>query len=206
MARILDLFLNLNGVKACTAYPDAKSLFEGLVLETPGAVHCLSSKIAGAIYKLGKQFQLLDADIEELMCDCITLLIEKIRAGKYEFQGNEPASYAIEIAKYKVRSFRRNITRDTTMEITAAHEQIGEEEVHFSSFEQYELLQRLLWKVGDSCANLIRLRYLEELKDKDVIAQKMTQYSTVNALKNQRAQCVKKLIELVKAEADYWTF
>lgn len=200
MARFLNLFQNLSGVKACSAYPDAKSLFEGLVLEAPGAVHCLSLKIAGSIYMLGKQFQLLDDDIEEMMCDCITLLIEKIRAGKYEFQGNEPASYAIEIAKYKVRSFRRNITKDATMELTVAHEQIGEEEVHFSSFEQTELLQRLLRKVGYSCENLIRLRYLEELKDKDVIAQKMTQYSTVNALKNQRAQCMKKLIELAKAE------
>jgi RNA polymerase sigma factor (sigma-70 family) len=197
MTKILDFFLNPSGIKACNAYPDGKSLFEGLAQEAPDAIRCLSSKIAGPIYKIGKQFQLSDEDIEEMMCDCITLFVEKIRAGKYEFQGNEPASYAIEIARYKVRSFHRNKIKDATSELTEVHEQIGEEEVHFSSFEQTELLESLLQKVGDNCENLIRLRYLEGLKDKDVVAKKMTQYNSIDALKNKRAQCMKKLRALV---------
>jgi DNA-directed RNA polymerase specialized sigma24 family protein len=201
MTRILDLFLKTNGVKACNAYPDPKSLFEGLAEEAPAAVRCLSSKIAGSIYKLGKQFQLLDEDIEELMCDCITLLIEKIRAGKYAFKGNDPASYAIEIAKFKVRNYRRNVVKDATKSLTAEQELIVEEEAHFSSFEQTELLQSLLQKVGDNCEKLIRLRYIDECKDMDVIAQKTTQYTTVDALKNKRAQCLKKLIALAKQQA-----
>lgn len=196
MARILDIFLNRSGNKACNAYPDSESLFHGLAVEASGAIRCLSSKIAGSVYKTGKLYQLVDDDIEELMCDCITLLIEKIRVGKYEFQGYDPATYAIEIAKNKARNFRRQTDRNITRELTPAHDPADDDEIHLSSFEQTELLERMLQKIGDNCRNLIRLRYLEEMKDKDVIAQKLTQYSTVDALKNHRAQCMKKLVEL----------
>ena len=50
MTKILDFFLNPSGIKACNAYPDGKSLFEGLAQEAPDAIRCLSSKIAGPIY------------------------------------------------------------------------------------------------------------------------------------------------------------
>ncbi|MBV6442803.1 MAG: sigma-70 family RNA polymerase sigma factor [Haliscomenobacteraceae bacterium CHB4] len=198
MARILDIFLNRGGNKHCHAYPDPKSLFDGLEREAPGAIRCLSAKIAGSVYKTGRLYQLVDDDIEELMCDCITLMIEKIRAGQYAFQGYDPATFAIEIAKNKVRNFRRNADRNATGELTPAHELAEDDEIHLSSLEQTELLETLLQKISDNCRNLIRLRYLEEIKDKDAIARQLTQYSTVDALKNHRAMCMKKLVELAQ--------
>lgn len=198
MARILDIFLNRSGNQACHAYPDPESLFGGLVLEAPGAIRCLSSKIAGSIYKIGRMNQLSDDDIEELLCDCITLLIEKIRAGKYQFQGYAPASYAIEIAKNKARNFRRHNNRHISNELAPMDDLADTFENHLSSLEQTELLEKLLQQIGEKCRNLIRLKYLDEIKDKDAIAQQLTPYTTVDALKNHRAKCMKKLVELAQ--------
>jgi hypothetical protein len=51
--------------------------------------------------------------------------------------------------------------------------------------------------LSDNCRQLIRLKYIDEWPDKTVIEQKMTQYTTVDALKNKRAQCMKKLTEML---------
>lgn len=192
MARILDLFLNRGSNKACHRYPDARALLAALQGEEGEAIRCLSSKISGSVYQIGKNFRLVDDDIEELHCDCIMIFMDKIRAGKYEYAGNEPATYVVEIAKRRVYHYARKAGRNTTNDLDFDRA----DEPEWDTLEQIELLQGLLARLNDNCQKLIRLKYLEEQKDKDVIEQKLTQYSTVDALKNHRAQCMKKLTEL----------
>ncbi|MCC7245147.1 MAG: sigma-70 family RNA polymerase sigma factor [Saprospiraceae bacterium] len=194
MARILDFFLDRKTNRACQAYPDAQSLFNGLQQEESNAIRCLSSKISGSIFQIGKGYQLTDDDIEELICDCITICIQKIRTDQYVFQGYDPASFVIEIAKNQVKNIKRKSQKHETSDLEQFNDP-GEEMVAGSG-ESTEILQRLLQKLDDSCQNLIRLKYLEELKDKDIIEQGITQYTTVDALKNHRAKCMKKLVEL----------
>ena len=158
MARILDLFLNRTTNKSCTHYPDARLLVEGLRREEAAAIQCLSSKISGSVYRIGKGFQLVDDDIEELHCDCIMVFIEKIRSGKYEYQGYDPATYVIEIAKNKVRNFQRHAGKNASTDLTSVPDQPDDPD--------YGSLQ-----------------------------QNLTQYSTVDALKNKRAECMRKLTE-----------
>ncbi len=192
MARILDLFLNRGSNKACHRYPDARALLAALQGEEGEAIRCLSSKISGSVYQIGKNFRLVDDDIEELHCDCIMIFMDKIRAGKYEYAGNEPATYVIEIAKRRVYHYSRKAGQNTTNDLDFDRA----DEPEWDTLEQIELLQGLLARLNDNCRKLIRLKYLEEQKDKEVIEQKLTQYSTVDALKNHRAQCMKKLTEL----------
>lgn len=179
------------------AYPHALALFEGLEKEEDEAIRCLYARISGSIIKIGKGYGLLEEDIEELLGDSIATLLLKIRSGQYVFQGYDPATYAIEIAKNKVRHFKKR----NTVEWSEVMD-IPEEEPSFTNKESVEVLERLLSHLGENCQKLIRLKYLEGVRDKDAIEQQLTQYTTVDALKTHRAQCMKKLVEIGQKYAD----
>ena len=59
-------------------------------------------------------------------------------------------------------------------------------------------LEKLLARLDPNCQNLIRLKYLEERRDKDVIEGNLTRYASVDALKNQRSKCMKKLVDIAQ--------
>lgn len=194
MARILDIFLDRKANRSCEKYPDHGSLFGGLKQEEAAAIRCLSARVSGSIFSIGKGYSLTDDDIEELICDCITICLQKIREGQYVFQGHSPATFVIEIAKNRARNFRRSATRHHTSDLETIGEHPGEAD--FGSLAETELLEQLLFKLEKNCQNLIRLKYLEERRDKEVIEEKLTQYTTVDALKNHRSKCLKKLVEI----------
>lgn len=197
MARILDVFLDRKTNRICEKYPDPGALFAGLAREETEAIQCLSARVSGSIFNIGKTYRLTDDDIEELICDCITICLQKINEGKYIFQGYSPATFVIEIAKNRVRNFQRNALRHETTDLQTLSEQANEPD--FAGLAETELLEKLLAQLEPNCQNLIRLKYLEERRDKDVIEQKLTQYTTVDALKNHRSKCMKKLVEIAAA-------
>ncbi|MEP7268489.1 MAG: sigma-70 family RNA polymerase sigma factor [Saprospiraceae bacterium] len=175
-------------------YTDHQSLFNGLKNEDSAAIKYLFSKVSGSIYHLGKKYLLPDEDIEELKYDCLTLIIQKIRADKYIYQGFDPATYVIEIAKNKVRMYSEKNKRNTVKLLDDSMDIAEDTDITDSS--PTDILNRLLNTLTDNCKKLISLKYLEERRDKEVIELKLTQYTTVDALKNQRAQCMKKLSEM----------
>lgn len=194
MARILDLFLDRKSNRTCEKYPDHGALFVGLKGEETEAIQCLSARVSGSIFNIGKGYRLSDDDIEDLICDCITIGLQKIREGKYTYQGYSPTTFVIEIAKNRARNLRRSVLKHETEHI----ETIGErgDEPEYGGVAETELLEKLLAQLEKNCQNLIRLKYLEERRDKEVIEEKLTQYTTVDALKNQRSKCLKKLVEI----------
>jgi len=165
-------------------------LFEGLQREESAAIRNLYKRMESHAYKMGHHHGLSGEDIEELIGDCVALVLLKIRTGQYVFQGYDPVTFAIEIAKNKVRHFKTK----PTVSLGEAADQTTEPDL--ASREDAILLERLLLQLPDNCQKLIRLKYLEGIKDKDTIELKLTQYTTVDALKNQRARCMKKLTAL----------
>jgi DNA-directed RNA polymerase specialized sigma24 family protein len=194
MASILDLFLDRKTNRACSSYPSHEALFAGLAREEAGAIRCLSARISGRVFNIGKRQGLAAEDIEELICDCIVLLLQKIRSGKYVFQGFDPATFGIEIAKKRVNNFRRQALKHEAVGLELLGDRAGEPD-YAGRFET-ELLEKLLDRLDEGCRDLIRLKYLEERRDKEVIEQKLTRYATVDTLKNQRSKCMKKLVDL----------
>lgn len=194
MARILDIFLDRKSNRSCEKYPDHAALFAGLEREETEAIQCLSSRVSGSIFKIGKGYRLPDDDIEDLICDCITIGLQKIREGKYMFQGYSPATFIIEIAKNRARNLRRSVLKHETEDIDTIVERVDEPE--YGGVAETELLEKLLAQLEKNCQKLIRLKYLDERRDKAVIEEKLTQYTTVDALKNQRSKCLKKLVEI----------
>ena len=190
MGRLLNFLLDRGSRHNSAAYPDMADLFEGLKREENEAIRVLYSRISAPLFKMGKTYGLSEEDVEELIGDCIALLLLKIRTEQYVFQGYDPATYAIEIAKNKVRHFKK---RNTAELMEVANIAV---EPEYTSWESVEMLEKLLSQLPPNCQNLIRLKYLDEMRDKDIIEQKLTQYTTVDALKNHRAQCMKSLIAL----------
>lgn len=198
MARILDFFLNKSARKACLAFPDYESLIGGLLQGNSSAIQCLSSKIAGNVYKIGKGFNLRNEDIEELQCDCILIFMDKLKKGQFVYQGYSPAAFVLEIARKRVRFVARQAQKRATQDLDAGYEPVEEEEAFPGSQLRIEQLSALFKLLGENCQKLIQIHYLDGLKDKEVIEKSLTQYTTVNALKNHRAKCMKMLVERAK--------
>jgi RNA polymerase sigma factor (sigma-70 family) len=196
MAKLRSLFSFFLPV-VNSAYPDAASLFQGLEAEESAAIGFLYTKIAPAVSQLGLQYNLSEEDIEELAGDCIALLIQKIRNKEYVFQGYSPVTYTVEIAKNKAKTFHKKKQRFHFLPLEAIPDQPEETPDDPTDWQQTRTMENLLARLSENCRQLIRLKYLDEWPDKTVIEQKMTQYTTVDALKNKRAQCMKKLTEML---------
>lgn len=194
MARLLPLFSTQHSKNECLKYNTPALMYEGLKNEDAAAIRCLSNRISGQIILIGNAHKLKTEDIEELICDSITLLIQKIRSGQYVFQGYEPSTFAIEIAKNRANNYRRMQEKNATVVLEPYHDSIDEPDSDF--MDDWKMLEVLLSRLNEKCNNLIRLKYIDQKKDKDVIELQLTSYTTVDALKNHRAQCMKKLIEL----------
>lgn len=196
MSRILEAFFKRESVRDNQKYLDQASLFNDLEKEDASAIRFLYSKCSATIYNLGKQFNLTDEDIEELICDCITLLLFKIREGNYTFQQSSPSTYVIEVAKNKVRNYSRKGIKYQSIDLESAAEPFFE--MDYVGSDNEELVNKLLLKLDSNCQKLIRLKYIEEFKDSEIISTGLTQYTTMDALKNHRSKCMKKLVELTQ--------
>lgn len=196
MSRILETFFKRESRWDNQKYLDHATLYFDLKKEDATAIRYLYSKCSASIYNLGKQFNLTDEDIEELICDCITLLLFKIREGGYIYQQNSPSTYVIEVAKNKVRNYSRKGNKYQSVDLESAAEPIFE--MDYMGSHNEELVNTLLLKLDSNCQKLIRLKYIEEFKDSEIISTGLTQYTTMDALKNHRSKCMKKLVELTQ--------
>ncbi len=162
--------------------------------ENSRAIQHLYSKCNKQISHLAKSYKLSNEDTEELICDCMVLFIQKLQSNEYSYQGWDPISYVIEIAKFKSRNYYRRSIKHSPAELTQMESSIPDQ-IHGGSIPEVEI-EIFLSKLDENCQKLIRLKYLDELRDKDIIDLKLTQYSNINSLKNHRSKCMKKLIEI----------
>lgn len=195
MGRMFQIYNNFLGLSS--KYGNKEVLYEGLKAEDPSAIHFLYAKIFTFVTRLGQENKLTDQHIEELLNDAITILIQKIRNEEYSYHGNSPSTYAIEIAKLNVNNYRRQMNHHKTDDFSQAiiHE-VPASNNHNDDLEQVEYY---LSRLDPICQKLIRLKYLDEWKDAEIIENNFTHYTTVDSLKNQRKKCFGKLVNMAKA-------
>lgn len=196
MSGFLNVLLGRQSAKDCQAYTSDELLFGGLQAEESGAIRCLYTRVAPFVYKIARNGGLPDTDIEELIGDAIATLLLKIRSGAYVFQGYSPATFAVEVAKNKMMHRLRKLKKQQMEPLSEQFDQAEEEDNNPANWEAVEQLNRFLNAISPGCQQLIRLKYLEEKRDKEVIEQQLTPYTTVDALKTHRARCMKKLVEM----------
>lgn len=173
---------------------------ENLSREEPEAIRFLSERILAFVASLARQFGLSKQDEEELHTDVLVIFIQNIRNGNYHYEGSDPVSYAVGIAKRRVFHYSKRRLRTEH-----ATQGLLEEELvdpGWAGAERTRLIAEILQSLDEACRKLIRLKYLEGWSDKEAVAERLTPYTTINALKVHRSMCMKKLSLLAKAWLD----
>ena len=177
-----------------------EQLVEGLRRMETNAVEHLMAKTEPSVRYLIRQAQLPENLCRDILHDALVILVKKIREEVYNPQESAPATYLIAIS----RNLIANHLRRNKSVATESLEQFAElPDHHTQSFlegkDRRDLLDRLLRTLGEPCAQLIRLKYLDGYRDEEIVTQKLTHYTTPLALRSKRSKCFQKLIELAAA-------
>lgn len=175
---------------------DSEKLFHDLAKRKFSAIYHLFSTAGPVIAKIGRDYKLIDEEIEEVINSAITETVIRIEQKRFEFRGHSPTTFTVEVGKKMLLMVvRKNKSRDNS---SFVEYDFQFSDTYFSSFENENYVEKLLELLDRNCAKLIRLKYLEELKDEEIISGKLSNYSNINSLKANRSKCWKKLLELSK--------
>lgn len=181
-------------------YEHTGELIAGLLKMETGAVEFVMKKAWPSVRYLVRQAQLPDNLTRDVLHDALVILVKKIRDNVYKPDESAPATYLIAIARNLIANQLRHRHNTPTISLDEAPD-ISDD--HTQAFlegrERRELLESLLRKLGEPCARLIRLKYIDGYRDEEIIAQNMTHYITSTALRTKRSKCFQKLIELATA-------
>ncbi|MBL7827053.1 MAG: hypothetical protein JNJ57_10510 [Saprospiraceae bacterium] len=177
-------------------YADHEALFRGLEKLEHAAVLQLQLQSISFIRKIVRGYGVKADKVDEIVNQSTLIFLRKIEQGAYQFQGNAPSTYLIEIAKRVALMATRQ--KDINAEPIENHHDLfdPETEVGVLRSEAAELVELLLSQIGEPCRTVIRLYHIEGFSDEEVIKQKLTPYSTTDSLKMKRSDCMKKLVQI----------
>jgi RNA polymerase sigma factor (sigma-70 family) len=180
------------------AFRTHEQLFEALRKMDPHAVAFIQRKVLPVTQKWIRQYQIDPASTEDLLNKGTLILLQKIQSGAYQFQGYSPTTYLAEIMRHQILSATRS--RRLPTDPLENHLLLTDEEksAQEARSEAAEMVGLLLEKLGTPCSDIIRLHHIEGYSDEEVIAQKMTAFTTKDSLKVKRSFCMKKLIGLAQ--------
>lgn len=164
------------------------------------AVEYILAKTEPSVRYLVRQAQLPENLCRDILHDALVILVKKIHDEVYDSRESAPATYLIAISRNLIANqLRRNKVApieslEQFPEIPDHHTQTFQE-----GKERRDLLENLFQTLGEPCAQLIRLKYLDGYRDEEILAKKLTHYTTPLALRSKRSKCFQKLIELAAA-------
>lgn len=172
------------------------------------AVEYLFAKISGIVGQIARSSGLAGQDVEEVLHDTAIIFIQKIREGKYQLTDYKPQSYAIAIARRVVQNYatKQRLRRiaPAALETLIADRCDDDTERHFQKLEQAEWLLKILGQLPEKNRYLLELRFFAQLSDEEIIAQKLTHYTTIDSLKNRRKESLQKLRRLAAGRQADW--
>lgn len=204
MANFLDGLFGLFNLDPCKKYPDQKSLYDGLKRHESEAIQCIVWQSKDMVVNLVKQAGLSIDMAEDIMSESLMIFLSKIQNEEYQFLGFKPKTYLIEIARKVVSNYTRTKKGKRDAALTEREFAILDESVedYFEKKEQFELVEKMLEKLGSPCREIIWMRYIDGLKDEEIITKGLTKYTTIESLKVKRSECMKKLREISKHITD----
>lgn len=179
-------------------FKDNEVLFEGLKALDQRAIVYLHESALPVVQKIAVGYQLHAYKTEEILNDAILIFLQKIETGAYQFEGYQPTTYCVEIAKRLALMATRG-RKHTTEDLEQFRElPDSDTEALLVRREKAEMVHYLLTQLGDPCEKVIRLHHIEGYSDEEVIQQKSTPYTTIDSLKMKRSSCMKKLTQLAQ--------
>jgi DNA-directed RNA polymerase specialized sigma24 family protein len=135
---------------------------------------------------------------EDVLNDATLIFLQKIESGAYQFEGNTPTTYCIEIAKrLALMATRRHKRRSEPLE-SLPETSDPDAEALLHRRELGEMVQLLLGQLGQPCDNVVKLYHIDGYSDEEVVRNQWTNYKTADSLKMKRSDCMKKLVQLAK--------
>ncbi len=177
---------------------DKQAFYNALGRAEPAAIRVLAEKIT---YNMGQAVlhaALSPEDAEELVNDAVVITITNIQNQTFLFSDFSPAAYANGVVRKLIANrIRTKKPKQETLEDNRMPSDY-DPETYLNNKELEQLVGKLLEKLEENCRQLLRLKYFENLKDKEIVEQKITPYTSTTSLKSKRNQCMNKLIELAR--------
>lgn len=193
--RITEWFTPAN---PCERFKTNEELFNALQRLDSAAILCVQIKAMPSVRKFMGQYGLSMDKTDDIINQSTMIFLQKITSGAYLFQGHNPSTYLIEIARrVSLMSTRSNRHPAESLE---DHQYLHDDywETDNQRRESAELVSQLLDQLGQPCAEVIKLHHIDGYSDEEVIRLGMTRYTTIDSLKMKRSDCMKKLIQLAQ--------
>jgi len=134
-------------------------------------------------------------EVEETLLDAMTIFIRKVQKKEYTDQGVPVMAYLYKIAKYRAYHYIR-LRRLRTVPLDQLEHSISEEDK--ISLDRWDLVKNALNLLNPTERRLIDLFYISGYRDKEILEQNLTDYTSIDSIKTQRYKSIQKLIRLVK--------
>jgi DNA-directed RNA polymerase specialized sigma24 family protein len=182
----------------CRQFGDNERLFEALKKMDNAAILCIQTKAMPSVRKFVQQFGLSTDLADEVLNQSTLIFLRKIQEGGYQFQGNAPSTFLIEIGRRVALGMTRS--KKHHHESIENHLNIPDEDLEKSgqAGESAALVRQFLAQLGEPCNAIIRLHHIEGYTDEEVVKHGLTRYSTTDSLKVKRSDCMKKLIQIAQ--------
>ena len=145
------------------------------------------------------QFSISVEDLEELANDAAVLVLRKICDDTFIFYGISPMTYAQTVADNLLHNFCRK-KRMECLELSESMEpyQQPEVEAYFAQKELKNRIENALLKLSEANQMVIRLKYLEDFSDEEIVRFELSPHRTTDSLKSARCRSMKRLAGLMK--------
>lgn len=177
----------------------SQNLYDGLREMERTAVSFLYHKVTSHLAAKAQFGRITQPEVEELASDTVELTLRKIGDGSYTFEGHSPLSYALVVAENLFRNFCRRMRLNChVLEDAEVPSLQPEVEAYLAQKELETHVERALCKLSKSCQLVIRLKYFDDLRDEEVLAQGLLPYRNADSLKSSRCRCLKRLAEVME--------
>lgn len=177
---------------------DRKAFYEALGRSESVAIRALAGKIAYDVQQAAKKVGLTPEDAEELLNDAIVITISNIQKQVFLFTDFSPVAYAMGVVK-KLIANRLRTKKPIQQELDGVVVISDlDADTYLNNKEIESIIDSLLDKLEENCKQLLRLKYFENLRDKEIVEQRLTPYTSTASLKSKRSHCLNKLTELAK--------
>jgi hypothetical protein len=182
----------------CKRFDTLERLFEGLRRLDNAAILCLQVKALPSVKKIAAGYRLPAEKAGEILNSSTLVFLQKIESEVYQFQGNAPMTYLIEIAKRQALMATRSLKKTTHPLENLADRPDPDVDDLLRRQDAAETVNLLLDRLGQPCAEVIRLHHIDGHNDEEVVHRQLTKYTTPDSLKMKRSDCMKKLVQLAQ--------
>jgi DNA-directed RNA polymerase specialized sigma24 family protein len=177
---------------------DKEAFYHALGRAEPVAIRALAGKIAYDVERAALNAGLTAEDAEELVNDAVVITISNIQKQAFLFSDFSPVAYANGVVK-KLIANRLRTKKPARQELDGVVAISDLDAEKYLDHKELELvIGDLLGKLEENCRLLLRLKYFDNLRDKDIVEKGLAPYNSAATLKSKRSQCLNKLISLAK--------